>query len=59
MPRGWSFKDDRRVMELTRASMTLELIAKEMGRSPDGIRQVAVRLGLSVKSKATKNQKTK
>ena len=59
MPRGWSFKDDRRVIELARASMTLEQIAKEIGRSPDRIRKVAIRLGVSVKSKATKSQKTK
>ena len=59
MPRGWSFKDDRRVIELARASNTLEQIAKTMNRTPDRIRKVAMRLGVSVKSKATKNQKTK
>jgi hypothetical protein len=52
MPRSWGFKDDRRVMELARESKTLEEIAEAMGRSPDQIRRVAVRLGLSIKSKS-------
>src|SRR6202022_5076763 len=49
MQRSWAFKDDRRVMELARASKTLEEIAKTMGRSPDRIHKVAIRLGLSIK----------
>ena len=56
MPRGWSFKDDRRVIELARASNTLEQIAKTMNRTPDRIRKVAMRLGVSVMSKATKKK---
>jgi hypothetical protein len=39
-------------MELARASKTLEEIANAMSRSPDRIRKVAVRLGLSIKSKS-------
>jgi hypothetical protein len=54
MRKGWSFKDDRRVIELARASKTLEQIAKTMNRTPDRIRKVAMRLGVSVKSKAPK-----
>jgi hypothetical protein len=54
MPRGWSFKQDRRVMELAKTSKTLEEIAKTMNRTPDRIRKVAMRLGVSVKSKAPK-----
>jgi hypothetical protein len=53
MPRSWAFKDDRRVIELAKASKTLEEIAEAMGRSPDQIRRVAVRLGLSIKSSVT------
>jgi hypothetical protein len=56
MPRGWSLKDDRRVIELARASNTLEQIAKTMNRTPDRIRKVAMRLGVSVMSKATKKK---
>ena len=53
MAKSWSFKDDRRVIELARSSKTLEQIAKAMDRSPDRIRKVAVRLGVSVKSCTT------
>jgi hypothetical protein len=38
-------------MELAKASKTLEEIAKTMNRTPDRIRKVAMRLGVSVKSK--------
>jgi hypothetical protein len=41
-------------MELAKASKTLEEIAKTMNRTPDRIRKVAIRLGLSVKSEAPK-----
>jgi hypothetical protein len=54
MRKGWSFKDDRRVIALARASKTLEQIAKAMNRTPDRIRKAAMRLGVSVKSKAPK-----
>jgi hypothetical protein len=59
MRKGWSFKDDRRVIELAKASKTLEEIAKTMNRTPDRIREVAMRLGVSVKSKTPKKSKTK
>ena len=54
MPRGWSFKHDRPVIQLAKACKTLEEIAKAMNRTPDRIRRVAMRLGVSVKSKAPK-----
>ena len=53
MPKGWSFKADRRVIELARSAKTLEQIAKAMDRSPDRIRKVAMRLGVSIKSQTT------
>jgi hypothetical protein len=59
MRKGWSFKDDRRVIELAKASKTLEEIAKTMNRTPDRIREVAMRLGVSVKSKTSKKSETK
>jgi DNA-binding CsgD family transcriptional regulator len=52
MSKSWSLKDDRRVMELAKASKTLEQIAKAMNRSPERIRKVAIRLGVSIKSQA-------
>jgi hypothetical protein len=59
MRKGWSFKDDRRVIELAKASKTLEEIAKTMNRTPDRIRNVAMRLGVSVKSKTPNKSKNK
>jgi len=56
MSKSWSFKDDRRVIELARSSKTLEQIAKVMDRSPDRIRKVAMRLGVSVKSTQRKGK---
>ena len=50
----WSFKEDRRLMELARTSTSLEEAAKQLGRSPHAIKRIALRLGLSLKSKATK-----
>jgi hypothetical protein len=50
----WSFKEDRQLMELARSSTSLEKGAKQLGRSPHAIKRMALRLGLSLKSKATK-----
>jgi hypothetical protein len=50
----WSFREDRRLMELARSSKSLEEVAKATGRSPDRIRKMAMRLGLSIKSRARK-----
>lgn len=52
----WSFKEDRRLMELARASKSLEAAAKELGRSPEAIKRMATRLGLSMKSKAARKR---
>src|SRR6478609_8226246 len=47
----WSFKEDRRLMELAKSSITLEQAAKQLGRSPEAIKRMALRLGLALKSK--------
>jgi hypothetical protein len=52
--RPWSFKEDRRLMELVKSSTSLEEAAKQLGRSPDAIKRMALRLGLSLKSKGIK-----
>ncbi|MGY8679140.1 hypothetical protein Q2941_15265 [Bradyrhizobium sp. UFLA05-153] len=55
MPRKpWSFKEDRRLMELAKSSVSLEEAAKQLGRSPDAIKRMALRLGLSLKRKSDK-----
>ncbi|WP_283815804.1 hypothetical protein [Bradyrhizobium glycinis] len=41
-------------MELAKSSVSLEQAAKALGRSPDAIKRMALRLGLSLKSKAAK-----
>ena len=50
----WSVKEDRRLMELAKSSASLEDAAKQLGRSPDAIKRMALRLGLSLKSKRAK-----
>jgi DNA-binding CsgD family transcriptional regulator len=51
---SWSFQKDRRLLELAKSGKTLEQIAKEMSRPPERIRKIAMRLGVSIKSKAAK-----
>jgi hypothetical protein len=54
--RRWSFKDDRRLMELARSSTSLEEVVKQTGRSPEAIKRAAMRLGISFKSQAKKKR---
>ena len=49
MARYWSFADDRQVIELAKASKSLEEAARIMKRTPERIRKVARRLGISFK----------
>jgi hypothetical protein len=53
--RSWSFADDRRVIELAKASKSLEEAARIMKRTPERIRRVSIRLGVSFKT-ATKKK---
>jgi hypothetical protein len=50
MARSWSFADDRRVIELAKASKSLEEAARIMKRTPERIRKVSMRLGVSFKA---------
>jgi hypothetical protein len=50
MARSWSFADDRRVIELAKASKSLEEVARIMKRPPERIRIVSIRLGISLKA---------
>jgi len=54
MARSWSFADDRRVIELAKASKSLEEVARIMKRTPERIRKVSIRLGVSFKATTTK-----
>jgi hypothetical protein len=56
MRRSWSYADDRRVIELANASKSLEEAARIMKRTPERIRKVAMRLGVSFKSEGKKKR---
>jgi hypothetical protein len=49
----WSFKDDRRLVEIARSTPEVDKAAKLMERPPETIKKRAMRLGLSFKSKAS------
>ena len=51
---GLSYASDRRVIELAKASKSLEEAAQIMKRKPERIRKVAMRLGVSFKTEAKK-----
>lgn len=52
--KSWSFADDRRLIELAKASKSLEEAARIMKRKPERIRKVAMRLGVSFKAEVKK-----
>jgi hypothetical protein len=54
MARSWSFAHDRRVIELAKASKSLEEVARIMKRTPERIRKVSMRLGVSFKAEVKK-----
>jgi hypothetical protein len=49
--KGWSFKEQRHLIELANASKSLDEVAEAMGRKPETIRKMAMRLGVSFKPK--------
>ncbi len=52
--KAWAFAHDRRVIELAKASKSLEEAARIMKRKPERIRKVAMRLGVSFKTEKKK-----
>ena len=54
--RSWSFAHDRRVVELAKGSKSLEDAARIMQRTPERIRKVSVRLGVSFKTASKKKK---
>ena len=54
--RSWSFAHDRRVIELAKASKSLEDAARIMRRTPERIRKVSVRLGVSFQTASKKKK---
>jgi hypothetical protein len=52
----WSYKEDRHLLELAGSSKSPEEISSLIGRSPEAVRKVALRLGISLKREtSTKN----
>src|SRR6266540_2724659 len=54
--KSWSFADDRRVIELAKASKSLKEAARIMKRTPERIRKVSMRLGVSFKTARKKKR---
>lgn len=59
MPRSWSLAHDRRVIELAKAKKSLEEAARIMERTPERIRKVSVRLGVSFKTSGKNKLRSK
>jgi hypothetical protein len=53
---GWSYKEDRRLLELTASSKSLEEVARLINRSPEALRRMALRLGISFKKRRIPRQ---
>jgi hypothetical protein len=51
---GWSFKEQRQLIKLARASKSLDEVVKAIGRPPETILKMAKQLGISFKPKAKK-----
>jgi hypothetical protein len=49
---GWSFAEQRLLIELARAAKSLDEAAKVTGRKPGSIKKMALRLGISFKPDA-------
>jgi hypothetical protein len=49
----WSLAEQRLLIELARASRSLDEAAKVAGRKPAAIKKMAMRLGISFKPNAT------
>jgi hypothetical protein len=52
----WSYKDQRKLMELAAASEDLETIAASLKRSAEAILRMARQLGIKVKSRTAKGK---
>jgi hypothetical protein len=47
---GWSFEQERRVLELAASSKSVKEIANLVSRSPAAVRKAAIRLGISLRN---------
>jgi hypothetical protein len=44
----WSFNEDRRFMEITAASKSIDEVVKRTRRKPETVRSAAIRLGVKL-----------
>ncbi len=49
---GWSYAEDRRLLEFAKSSKSPEEIARLMSRSPAAVYKMAIRLGVPLRSVA-------
>jgi len=56
---GCSWKEYRQLLELAKRSKSAEGIAKLLNRSPDAIRKMAMRLGVSLNEKGSPPRRLK
>jgi hypothetical protein len=50
----WSYKEDRRFVEIAASSKSLEEIVKRTGQQPKAVRKAAIRLGVTLAKGSTK-----
>jgi hypothetical protein len=52
----WSFKEQRQLIELASASLSLETISNRLNRSTASVLKKSVQLGLSIKGQKAKGK---
>jgi hypothetical protein len=55
----WSFAEQRRLIEIAASSKSFEDIVNRVGRKPDSVRKMAIRLGIILNRKSACGLKTK
>jgi hypothetical protein len=53
---GFSYKQDRRIIEMARSTNDLEEVARRMGVTAAAIKKASIRLGVSFKSRLSKRR---
>jgi hypothetical protein len=57
--KGWSYAQDRRLIELASSSKSLERVAKQLNRKPEAVARTARRLGVFLKRNTAAKPKSK
>jgi hypothetical protein len=59
MPKGWSYAQDRRLIELASSTKSLDALARQLKRKPEAVARSARRLGVMLKSNGASKVKPK